>query len=60
LDVMQKNRWPITFSFGAVTFHSPPNTVDEIIKRADVLMYSAKQSGKNMIKHEAVNAEISS
>jgi diguanylate cyclase (GGDEF)-like protein len=60
LDVMQKNRWPITFSFGVVTFHSPPNTVDEIIKRADVLMYSAKQSGKNMIKHEVVNAEISS
>jgi diguanylate cyclase (GGDEF)-like protein len=60
LDVMQKNRWPITFSFGVVTFHSPPNTVDEIIKRSDALMYSAKQSGKNMIKHEVVNAEISS
>jgi diguanylate cyclase (GGDEF)-like protein len=60
LDIMQKNRWPITFSFGVVTFHSPPNTVDEIIKRSDALMYSAKQSGKNMIKHEAVNAEISS
>ncbi len=37
LDVMQKNRWPITFSFGVVTFNNPPDTVDEIIKRADAL-----------------------
>jgi len=60
LDVMQKNRWPVTFSFGAVTFNNVPDTVDEIIKRADSLMYSAKQNGKNMIKQEVVNGEASS
>lgn len=60
VDVMQKNRWPITFSFGAVTFNNVPDTVDEIIKRADSLMYSAKQDGKNMIKQEVVNGETSS
>jgi diguanylate cyclase (GGDEF)-like protein len=60
LDVMQNNGWPVTFSLGVVTFNSPPNTVDEIINRADALMYSAKQSGKNMIKQEVVNGQVSS
>ncbi len=60
LNVMQENKWPITFSFGAVTFNNVPDTVDEIIKRADTLMYSAKQNGKNMIKQEVVNGGTSS
>ena len=60
LNVMQNNGWPVTFSLGVVTFNSPPNTVDEIINRADALMYSAKQNGKNMIKQEVVNGQVSS
>lgn len=52
LDAMQKNRWPVTFSMGVVTFIDSYITVDEMIRRADNLMYSAKSSGKNMIKYE--------
>lgn len=52
LELMQKNGWPVTFSIGVVTFISPPSTVDEILKRSDNLMYSAKNSGKNRIKYE--------
>lgn len=58
LDIMQKNGWSVTFSIGMVTFVSPLSTVDKMIKMADDLMYSVKNSGKNGIKHE-VFGEIS-
>ena len=52
LEIMEKNGWPVTFSIGVVTFIHPPTTVDEILKISDNLMYTAKNNGKNMIKHE--------
>jgi diguanylate cyclase (GGDEF)-like protein len=52
LEIMQKNGWPVTFSIGVVTFIHPPTTVDEILKISDNAMYTAKNNGKNMIKHE--------
>jgi diguanylate cyclase (GGDEF)-like protein len=52
LDEMKKNNWPVTFSIGAVTFLKPPESVDEMIKKADDLMYSAKKNGKNIKKRE--------
>lgn len=52
LDAMQRNGWPVTFSIGVVTFISPPITVDEMIRMADDLMYSAKKSCKGTIKYE--------
>ncbi|MDD5224462.1 MAG: diguanylate cyclase [bacterium] len=51
---MEKNKWPVTFSVGLVTFLTPPRTVDEMIAKTDRLMYSAKASGKNMIKREVL------
>ncbi len=56
LDIMQKNGWPVTFSIGAVTFLGQPETLDEMIQRADGLMYSAKNGGKNRIAQEVVGA----
>jgi diguanylate cyclase (GGDEF)-like protein len=52
LDEMKKNNWPVTFSIGAVTFLTPPESVDKMIKKADDLMYSAKKNGKNIKKRE--------
>jgi len=46
------NGWPVTFSIGVVTFLTQPETVDEMIKLVDDLMYSAKDSGKNQVKYE--------
>ncbi len=41
-------RWnAITFSIGVATFTAPPASVDEMILRADGLMYEAKRSGKD-------------
>ena len=42
--------WPVTYSAGAVTFSRPPESVDEMITKADTLMYSVKQSGKDHIR----------
>lgn len=51
LEVMKNNDWPVTFSMGLITFKSLPESVDELIKKADDLMYKAKQNGKNMISY---------
>ncbi len=37
----------VTFSMGVATFLEPPASVDEMILRADELMYQAKRSGKD-------------
>jgi diguanylate cyclase (GGDEF)-like protein len=52
LDEMKNNNWPVTFSIGTITFLKPPESVDEMIKKADNLMYSAKKNGKNTKKRE--------
>jgi len=44
----------VSFSIGVATWTSPPQTVDDMLKHADMLMYSVKSSGKNRIKHEEV------
>ena len=54
LDLAQKNEWPVTFSFGVATFLRPPESVEEMVKKADTLMYAAKNSGGNTIRHEVV------
>jgi diguanylate cyclase (GGDEF)-like protein len=54
LDIMAEKGWPLTFSIGAVTFTTPPDSVQEMIKQADDLMYAAKRSGKDMAKHVEV------
>jgi len=54
LAKMQENLWPVTFSIGAVTFSVPPQSVEEVVSAADRVMYIAKKSGKNGIRHEKV------
>jgi len=52
LDTMKKNRWGTTFSIGVITYLKAPEDVDTMITEVDNLMYSVKNSGKNMLKHE--------
>lgn len=54
LGAVRTREWPVTFSIGVVTFNDAPEAVDEMVKRADNLMYAVKQSGKNSIKQEVV------
>jgi diguanylate cyclase (GGDEF)-like protein len=46
---MQGKNWPVTFSIGAATFERPPDSIDQAIEFADVLMYDVKKSGKDNI-----------
>ncbi|MBK5275051.1 MAG: GGDEF domain-containing protein [Desulfuromonadales bacterium] len=50
-QAMSAEKWPVGFSIGAVTYPSPPASVDEIVKKADMLMYEVKRSGKNRLLH---------
>lgn len=51
LDEMRRNHWPVTFSIGVVTYQHGPMTADELIRRADEVMYSVKKEGKNAIAY---------
>jgi diguanylate cyclase (GGDEF)-like protein len=51
LEEMMRGSWPITFSIGAITCSSAPQSADELVKMADELMYSVKREGKNGIKY---------
>ena len=47
----------VSFSIGAVTFLSLPDSVDLMLNKADSLMYEVKKSGKNRIEHHIFNRE---
>ncbi len=51
ITTMNENGWPLTFSIGVLTCVSTPPSVNELIKRADTLMYSVKKSGKDGIAY---------
>ena len=51
LGEMRLGGWPVTFSIGAVTWLSPPETVEKMLQSADDLMYKVKNAGKDRIEH---------
>jgi len=51
LEEMQKNHWPVTFSIGVLSCVEAPQSIDEVVKMADDLMYSVKKNGKNAISY---------
>lgn len=51
-QVMADNRWPVTFSVGAITFLNAPDSAEEMVQKADHLMYTVKQSGKNRVEQK--------
>jgi diguanylate cyclase (GGDEF)-like protein len=51
LNEMNVNGWSITFSIGVLTLTDPRLSVDNMIGRADRLMYIVKNSGKNNIQY---------
>lgn len=54
LETMAVHEWPVTFSIGISTFFRVPATVNELVKTADDLMYTAKREGKNTIRRAVV------
>lgn len=49
MDVVRQNKWSVTFSIGVITYTDTCN-LNDLIKRADQLMYVVKKSGKNNIQ----------
>ncbi len=44
----------VTISIGVVQYHPPHGTVDDLMHRADVLMYQAKKHGRNRVESEVL------
>jgi diguanylate cyclase (GGDEF)-like protein len=50
-QAMSAKNWAVSFSIGAITYPKAPPGVEEVIKKADMLMYEVKRSGKNGLLH---------
>ena len=48
-ETMQRNEWPITASIGATSFVHAPDSVEYAVRKADMLMYRVKESGKGHV-----------
>ena len=49
-----ESRWPVSFSMGLVTYLKSPATIDEVIGRADSLMYQVKDGSKDGLRREVI------
>ncbi len=58
IAAMQARNWPVSASFGCVSFHNPTESVASMLKAADAAMYHAKKSGKNRIELRIFDGEI--
>ena len=52
LQEMTDHQWPVTFSIGIATFTRMPDSIEDMIRQADKLMYAVKNSSKGAIKQE--------
>lgn len=52
--VMDQNGWPVGFSTGAATYLEPAGSVDEMMARADELMYEAKRTAAGSMRFEVI------
>lgn len=52
LAVVKKDNWPVTFSFGVMTFHQPASSVDEMVQLVTALADAVKAEGRDSIKFE--------
>jgi diguanylate cyclase (GGDEF)-like protein len=48
---MERNNWPITYSVGMVNFLKMPESVNELIKISDDVMYSVKKAVKDSVSY---------
>ncbi len=46
---MSAGGWPVTFSIGAVAYHTPPEDLDDAVRGADKAMYAVKHDHKGAV-----------
>jgi diguanylate cyclase (GGDEF)-like protein len=51
LKAMQAGKWPVTVSIGSLTSSDGNEDIEDLIRRADNLMYKAKLKGKNSVQY---------
>ncbi|WP_242346133.1 GGDEF domain-containing protein [Anaeromyxobacter terrae] len=49
-ETMERHGWAVRFSVGAAVFRKPAVSVDEMMARADELMYAAKRTAKGSVR----------
>ena len=47
-----KNYWPVSFSFGAITFEEVPESLEEVLSALEEVVSYAKKDGKNHVRHD--------
>lgn len=52
-NAIADNGYFVTFSIGAMTYHVPPASIDELFAACEAVMFKVKGSGKNAIRHES-------
>jgi diguanylate cyclase (GGDEF)-like protein len=53
-QAIREENFPVTFSIGAATFRTAPDSVEIMVHKADALMCEVKKSGKNNSLHIAL------
>lgn len=53
-----ERRWPVSFSMGMVTCLKSPASIDEVVGRADRLMYKVKKEGKDALRQNVVGEQV--
>ena len=48
----------VTLSMGVVTYFDIPEKIDDIVHHADLLMYEAKKSGKNIVRCKTIGLPL--
>ncbi len=48
---MRANNWPVTFSFGVAVFSDLTYSIEDMVAKADNLMFSAKNDGRNVARY---------
>lgn len=56
--VGKNEKGAVTFSIGVVTYQVGPETVKEMVQKADELMYKVKHHSKNNIEHEVIYSRL--
>ena len=57
LESAVRVRWASTFSIGAITIEGPRASLDQLLRRADELVYAAKAGGKNRVRHQHLESD---
>ncbi len=56
VDTLLEDGWPVTLSMGAAIYLKGPESLDEMIRSADRLMFMAKNKGKNRVNYRIFGA----